>query len=180
MALKSFSKNDTSDFRILFENFGITFYYAQMLEDDLKYILCIAELLGMVSFNRKKDLGIKNTDTDLNKACMGALKDVLTKNKKAGDGDTFYNLLEEANKARRHLAHSFFTEHAIDMLNEAGREAVNQNLSKLYLTIVHAYSISKALCKELSAKAGYTPEMAAQKRAELLKMIDEDINPESS
>jgi formyltetrahydrofolate synthetase len=44
-------------------------------------------------------------------------------------------------------------------------------LSKLYLSIVQANTIAKALRDRLFAEIGFTPEMAAEKLEELKKII---------
>jgi hypothetical protein len=172
MSIKPFITSNPEDARILFENFGLTFYYAQLLEADLKLILVAGEALNIVHFSRKRHLQIKNTDLDLINACMGALKQVIKTNKKDGDDDTFYNLLDEANRARRSLAHSFFYENAVDLLTESGRAAINQQLSKYYLTIRQAYTYSTALREKLYSDLGFTPEMAQEKVEELKRTIE--------
>jgi hypothetical protein len=168
-----FITSNSDDTRVLFENFGLTFYYAQLLEDDLKLILCAGEFLGVVSFDRKKQLKIKADDEDLLSACMGALKEVLKANRKPGDDHDFYRLLDEANAARRLIAHRFFLEHGLDLQSASGRTAINQHLSTLYLTIRQAHTYSKALREEMFSKIGFTREMAAKKLEELKKVIDE-------
>ncbi len=176
MEITPFISSNPPDARVLFENFGLTFYYAQLLEDDLKLILAAAELLGVATFDRKKHLRIKNSDDDLIEACMGPLKEVIKANRKSGDDDTFYDALDEANAARRLVAHRFFVEHAVDLLSESGRTAVNQHLSKLYLTIRRAHTFSTAFRKRLFSKMGFTPAMAAKKLDELRRIIDEPDN----
>jgi hypothetical protein len=69
--IKPFITSNTPSQKILFENFGITFHYAQILEDNLKLIFAMAELQGFVAIDRKKDLRIKNRDEFLVEACMG-------------------------------------------------------------------------------------------------------------
>ncbi len=167
--MNPFITSNSTDTRILFENFGLTFYYAQLLEDNLKLILGMAELQGIVVFDRKKDLRIKNTDDDLIDACMGSLKEVIKKNRKPTDNDDFYNILYDANTARRLLAHRFFVEHAVDLLSEAGRDAINQDLSKLYLTIRIAHAGSDELRDTLFSRSGFTRAMAHQKFKDLKK-----------
>ena len=174
-----FITSNPLDARVLFENFGVTFYYAQLLEDNLKLILAIGELQGVVAFDRKKDLRIKNSDDDLIEACMGSLKEVIKKNRKPNDGDEFYDLLDEANVARRLLAHRFFLEHAVDLQSEAGRLAINQHLSRLYLTIRTAHDLSGELRKAMYSSVGFTPEMARQKLEEFKKTIDENYKRET-
>jgi hypothetical protein len=173
IVIKPFITSNSPDTRVLFENFGFAFYYAQLLEDDLKLILSAGELLGLITFDRKKHLKIKNTDDDLLGACMGALKEVIKANRKPNDDDTFYNLLDEANAARRLIAHRFFLEHAVDLLSEAGRAGVNQHLSKLYLTIRQAYTFSSALRQRMYSDMGITAEMAEERLNELKKIINE-------
>jgi hypothetical protein len=166
-----FLTSNPVDARVLFENFGVTFYYAQLVEDNLKLILAMAEFQGIVVFDRKNELRIKNSDYDLIQACMGPLKEVLKKNRRPNDSDDFYRLFDDANVARRSLAHRFFIEHAPDLMSEAGRLSVNQQLSKLYLTIRNAHNASVALRDELYSKVGFTPEMARQKIEEFKKLI---------
>ena len=158
---------------MLFENFGLTFYYAQLLEEDLKLIVAAGELLGKVAFDRKKHLRIKHSDEGLIEACMGPLKEVIKANRKSEDDDLFYNALDEANAARRLIAHRFFLEHAVDLLSEPGRAAVNQHLSKLYLTIRRAQTVARALRERIFADMGFTREMADKKLEELRRIINE-------
>ncbi len=172
--LKPFVTSNPPDARVLFENFGIAFYYAQLVEDNLKLILVMGEIQGIFVFDRKKDLQIKDCDADLIKACMGRLKKVLKKNRGPNDSKEFYELFDQVNEARRLLAHRFFLEHASDMISETGRRAINQNLSKLYLTIRNAHNASVALRDLLFSRVGFTPEKARQKLEELKKTIDDD------
>jgi hypothetical protein len=173
--MKPFITSNPEDARVLFENFGLAFYYAQLLEDDLKLILIAAEAQGLVHFDRKKDLHVKGDDDGLLQACLGALKEVIKKNRHSGDGDEFYDTLDKANKARRLLAHRFFLLHAVDLLSEAGRAAVNQHLSELYVTIRQAHTMSSYLRVELYAKVGFTAEDARKKLDELLGIIGEPL-----
>lgn len=173
MEIAPFITSNPPDARVLFENFGLTFYYAQLLEDDLKLILAAGGFIGKVAFDRKKHLRIKSSDDGLIEACMGPLKEVIKANRKSEDDDVFYNVLDEANAARRLIAHRFFLEHAIDLQSEPGRAAVNQHLSKLYITIRHAHTISRALRERIFADMGFTREMANKKLNELRRIIDE-------
>ena len=173
MQISPFISSNPADARVLFENFGLTFYYAQLLEDDLKLILAAGEFLGIVSFDRKRHLRIKKSDDGLIEACMGPLKEVIKANRKSQDDDEFYDALDEANAARRLIAHRFFLEHAVDLLSEPGRAAVNQHLSKLYLTIRRAHTVSSALRERIFADMGFTPDMATKKLEELRRIIDE-------
>lgn len=172
MQITPFITSNSADTRVLFEHFGLTFYYAQLLEDELKLILSAGEWLGVLSFDRKKDLKIKAADEDLVSACMGALKNVIKANRKPDDNDTFYTLLDEANAARRLIAHRFFLEHAVDLQSESGRLAINQLLAKLYLTIRQAHTIASALREEMFSKMGFTRQMAAEKLEYLKRIID--------
>lgn len=169
-----FITSNPADARVLFENFGLTFYYAQLVEDNLKLILAMAELQGIVVFDRKKDLRIKSSDYDLIEACMGPLKEVLKKNRGPNDSDEFYRFFDEANAARRLLAHRFFIEHAADLQSEAGRQAINQHLSKLYLTIRNADDASVTLRDVIYSRVGFTPEMARQKIEKFMRMLDDN------
>ena len=172
--LQPFAASSPPDARVLFENFGLTFYYAQLVEDNLKLILAIGEIQGIIRFGRKKDLRIKESDEDLISACMGSLKEVLKKNRGRSDTKGFYDLFDEANAARRLLVHRFFLEHAPDLLSETGRIAVNQHLSKLYLKIRNAHIASVALRDQLYSRVGFTPEMARGKIEEFKKGIRAD------
>lgn len=175
--LEPFTTSNPPDARVLFENFGLTFYYAQLVEDNLKLILAMGEAQGIVVIDRKKDLRIKGSDSDLIGACMGALKAVLEKNRRPNDSEEFHQLLDEANAARRLLAHRFFLEHAPDLQSESGRLAINQHLSELYVTVRNAHNASAALRDELYSRVGFTPEIARKKIEEFKKLICEE--PES-
>jgi|APTNR8051073442_1049403.scaffolds.fasta_scaffold44953_1 hypothetical protein len=171
--IKPFLNSDSSDLRILFENFGLTFFYAQLLEDDPKLILVVAERLRVVTFDAKKDFRTKNPGDDLVDVCMGPLKEFIKKNRKPGDDEDFYTLLDEANKARRLIAHRFFLEHAADLVSEAGRSVVNQHLSKLYVTIRQAYAFSSALREELYSREGLTPELVTEQMEKFMRLVNQ-------
>ncbi len=160
--ISPFITSNPADARVLLENFGIAFYYAQLLEDNLKLILLMAELQRIVAFDRRKDLRIKDSDDGLIQACMGHLKQVL-KRARAQNSDEFFALLDNANKARRSLAHRFFLEHGKDLLTEEGRAATNQHLSELYLTIRNAHNASVALRDAIYSRIGFTPEVIRQR-----------------
>ncbi len=154
--IKPFVSPTPPNQKVLFENFGVTFCYAQMLENELKLLLTMAELQGIISIDRKKDLRIKNTDEFLADACMGGLKEVLKKN----FGDEEVNkIFDGANAARRLLAHRFFIEHARNFSIEKGIRAANQHLQELYFSIRQACEISVKLSKEIFSRGGFTPEM---------------------
>ncbi len=104
---------------------------------------------------------------------MGTLKEIIKKYREPNDDDTFCNLLDEANAARRLIAHRFFLEHALDLLSESGRTAINQHLSKLYLTIRQTHTLSSALRERIYSEMGFTPEMAENKLNELRRLINE-------
>jgi hypothetical protein len=167
--LDPFITSNPSDARVLFENFGIAFYYAQLVEDNLKLILAMGETQCIVTFDRKKDLRIKDSDDDLIGACMGGLKEVLRKNRGPTDSKEFYELFDKANAARRRLAHRFFLEHAPDLLSEAGRLRINQDLSELYLRIRTAHNASVALRDELYSRVGFTPDKARERMEALIE-----------
>jgi hypothetical protein len=169
--IKPFISSNSPDTRVLFENFGVTFYYAQLLEDNLKLILTIGELQGILRFDREKDLRTQKSDHDLIKACMGPLKKVLKSHRAPNDSKEFYELLDNANTARQSLAHRFFIEHALDLQTETRRCAVNQQLSKYYLTIRNAHNASAALRDVMYSRSGFTPEMARKKIEELKNVI---------
>lgn len=124
-------------------------------------------------FDRKKHLNIKNSDEDLIGACMGALKRVVKLNRKPGDDDTLYMMLDEANDARCLIAHRFFLEHALDLQTESGRIATNQHLGKIYLTIRQAHTAASALKQALFSKLGFTREMVDAKLAEHHEIANE-------
>jgi len=172
--MKQFITSNPKDSETLFENFGVTFYFAQLLEDELKLILCSAKMLGHAKFHRKKELRIKNSDDGLLGASMGALKEVINKNKKEGDDDMLFDLLEEANKGRRLLAHRFFTEHAPDLQSEAGREATNQHLSKIYLTIRKAHTLAQSLREELFSRIGLSKEKMQEEVEKFRALINQE------
>ena len=174
--MKPFITSSPGDLRVLYENFGVSFHYTQMLEDELKLILVVAEHQGLARFDRKKDLRMKGGDDNLVDACLGPLKKVLKTNLPPKDGDEFYIALDEANKARNLLAHRFFIVHAVDLLSEAGLAAINQHLSKLYLTIRHAHTMSRTIREHLFAKVGFSPEDARRELDELKRIIDEPLS----
>lgn len=99
----------------------------------------------------------------------GKLKEVLKKN--FGDDEDFHKVFDEANVARRLLAHRFSLEHAMDFQSEAGLLKVNEHLSELYIAIRQANEVSIALRDEIFKRVGLTPEMVDRKLEELKKAI---------
>lgn len=138
-----------------------------MLEACLQTILVAAELQGKVTLRRKEDLHIKRSDEDLLEACLGPLIAVLKGNSKDSDAKEFFNLLTRANDARRLLVHRFFTENALDLLNEAGRRAINDQLAKLYLHIRQAHTAADALRESIYTQSGLTEEKIQQRITQL-------------
>jgi hypothetical protein len=157
-----FISSNPPDARVLFENFGITFYYAQLLEDNLKLILLMGELQGILTFDREKDLRVSSSDEGLLDACMGPLKKVLKRHRAPAGSEGFYRLFDLANAARRQLAHRFFLDWASHLQSEAGRRVVNRQLGPLYLDIRNAHNASVALRDALYDRVGFTRDVVLQ------------------
>lgn len=113
--MNPFLKSESDDVRQLMENLGATVYYAQLLEDSLRLILTGGELLGLVSFERNKDLRIKEDDEDLWKACLGPMKKIIEKHRQTHDDKDLIDMLEKANQSRNCVVHRFLTERATDL-----------------------------------------------------------------
>jgi len=140
--------------------------YAQIVEDDLKLIVAAGTSLGLIT-----------TGTRKKHPCFGDLKEIIKRNRKEGDTDDVYDLFDQANQARRLLAHRFFIEHAVDLMTEAGHEAINQHLSKLFLTICQARCNSTALRNAIFLRMGLSENEARDKLEEIKRTIlDDDEN----
>ena len=176
--MKRFITSNTPDTQVLFENFGISVYYAQLLEGCLKSILVAAELQGRIKFDRQKDLRLKEPDDDLLKACIGPMLKVLEKNKAESDSAEFFTMIEKANDARNLLVHRFILDHSFDLLNQAGRRSINDTLGRLFLTIVQAHSAAEAVRNALFKEWGVTEVEMNRHMQELKELYGDEKTDE--
>jgi len=173
--MKSFSSSSTPDGRILLENYGLTVYKAQMLEDCLRIILVAAELQDRVEFDRTTDLRLKAGDDDLLLACLGPMIKVLKANNKSGDTDSFTKMLSEANQARNLLVHRFFVENGTDLLNAAGRLSLNDQMERIFIKIVQALLVSEGLRDKLFQEWGISKAEMQRRADDLRRQFGADI-----
>ena len=176
VTLKPFITSNSRDVRVLFENYGITVYYAQMSEGCLQTVLLAAELQGQVIFDRKEDFRISPGDEEILHACLGPMIKVLRKNKRESDTGKFTQMLTEANEARRLLVHRFFLENSVDLLNDAGRRSINDHLGRLYLKIRQALTVCQELRGALFTEWGVTEDIIAKRRQEFLRDLKTEEN----
>lgn len=172
--MKRFVTSNSPDTQVLFENFGVTVYFAQILEGCVQSIIVAAELTGRIEFDRKKDLRAKDWDDDLLHVCLNPMIQVLKKNHKEGDTEDFYVMLERANEARNLLVHRFFLDNAIDLLNVAERRSINDAIGRLYLTIRSALCAAQAIRNGLYTEWGVTEERVRQHIEDLKSCYGDD------
>jgi hypothetical protein len=166
--MKQFITSNSPETRVLFENFGLAVYFAQLLEGCLQSIVVAAELQGRIQFDRKRDLRAKDWDNELLHVCLNPMIQVLKNNQNQDDSEDFYKMMDKANEARNLLVHRFFLENATDLLNQAGIRSINDAIGRLYLTIRNALCAAQALRNAIYSEWGVTEERV-QKHIENLK-----------
>lgn len=151
---------------VLFENYGLAVYTAQLFERGLQNVLTGLERLGAITIppdaNRSGDGFVDD--------CLGPMLRVLQSQAKVDRETT--RVLKKAHRQRNQLVHCFLVENAVDMLNPPGRESINQQLRHIYLNIRRANWIVSQLAERIFAQLGVNPDSVDKQIAELRRLSE--------
>ena len=169
MTVKRFGEGSDLDQEalIVFENFGITVYLAQLYEGFLSNMLTGLERLGAIQIpqnTRRDSIGYVHEN-------LGSMLRILLDQSQI-DRDTV-KLLRKAHFQRNLLVHRFMLEHIPDMLNSAGRRSVNDKLANLRKNIRTAMHIAMQVSTNVWKELGIDPDEAERKIQEMRRLAKE-------
>jgi len=169
MTIKRFGEGSDFDDEalIVFENFGITVYLAQLYEVFLSNILTGLERLGVIEIPqdaRRDNIGYVDEN-------LGSMVGILLDQSQV-DRATI-KLLRKAHFQRNLLVHKFMLEHIQDMLNSAGRRSVNDRLTSLRTNIGKAMHIAMQISEAVWKELGIDPDEAKKKIDEMRRLAKE-------
>ena len=169
MTIKRFGEGSDFDDEalIVFENFGITVYLAQLYEAFLSNILTGLERLGAIEIpqDARRD-NIGSVDENL-----GPLLRILLNQSQVDSGTI--KLLRKAHFQRNLLVHRFMLENIQDMLNSAGRRSVRDKLTSLRTNIGKAMHIAMQISEAVRKELGIDPDEAKKKIDEMRRLAKE-------
>jgi hypothetical protein len=173
MTIKRFGEGSDLDDEalILFENFGITVYLAQLYEGFLSNILTGLERLGAIEIPkeaRRDNIGYVDEN-------LGSMLRILLDQSQV-DRATI-RLLRKAHFQRNLLVHRFMLENIHDTLNSAGRRSVNDKLASLRTNIGKAMHIAMQISIAVWKELGIDPD-EANKRIQEMRRLAKQSNIE--
>lgn len=166
MTIKRFSEGSDLDDEalILFENFGITVYLAQLYEGFLSNILTGLERLGAIEIPkeaRRDTIGYVDEN-------LGSMLRILLAQSQVDKATV--RLLRKAHFQRNLLVHRFMLENIQDTLNSAGRRSVNDKLTNLRSNIGKAMNIAMQISVGVWKQLGIDPDEANQRIQEMRQL----------
>jgi hypothetical protein len=169
MTLKRFGENSDIDQEslILFENFGITVYLAQLYEGFLSNMLTGLERLGAIQIPedaRRDSIGYVDEN-------LGSMLQILLDQSQI-DRHTV-KLLRKAHFQRNLLVHKFMLDNITDTFNRAGRRSVNDKLTNLRKNIGAAMQVAMQVSTAVWKDLGIDPEEANRKIKEMRRLAVE-------
>jgi len=168
MPLKRFSADPdfSSDALLIVENFGLTVYVAQLYEGFLGNALTGLERLGVITI----PLEARRSNNGFVDENLGSMLRILesqgTLDRKSS------KLLKKAHYQRNLLVHSFLAESSTDLLNDAGRNSVNDKLHNIYSNIRIAMAMVSALSEKIWAQLGVSPEYVQREMDEVRRLAE--------
>lgn len=151
----------------LYAEFGITAEKAQVLEVEagnvaLSYIALFVDTSRIGPEEREF---FRSLVDDVNSKTLGALlRSIKTW---ANFDDTLLQIVDEALERRNYLAHRFFPSHNFAIFNEAGRQAMRDELKAIQVKLDRAHSALCAVSSSLTKFAG-RKDLSAEMAEKLL------------
>lgn len=169
MTLKRFGEGSDLDEEalIVFENFGITVYLAQLYEGFLSNMLTGLERLGAIQIPedaRRDSIGYVDEN-------LGSMLRILLDQSQI-DRDTV-KLLRKAHFQRNLLVHRFMLENITDTFNRAGRRSINDKLTNLRKNIGAAMHVAMQVSTTVWKDLGIDPDEANKKMKEMRRLAEE-------
>lgn len=172
---------ETTYFHILFENFGVTLYFAQLFEAYLQLLLTYMERTSLIQIDRTKFNVTEDADGIID-CCIGPMIKALEDGSRVEIPKGIYKALKKANAMRNRLVHRFLAEHADEFISEAGQIAVTDKLFSYYVTIRKAHAMLVPLVTALLEMLGVTPQETQRRLDELMsyaQQFPQNINDEN-
>ncbi|TNV22813.1 hypothetical protein FH968_01855 [Buttiauxella sp. B2] len=170
---------DTSEHcKEVYAYFGLAMYRAQCVEQSIVQLLIFFDFFkeNVPKFRTSEEWekDFDKFDKVLSKKTMGSLLG-LVKDLGMLDND-IENILSLALQKRNWLAHEYFVDHALDFINEAGR---NKMLKELECTI-EIFNLVEDTLQPISSSAalkyGLTDEALEEIKREMYKSVESDFN----
>ena len=165
------------DALVIFENFGLAIYIAQLFERDLQVAMTGLERLNLLPL--PPDIR-RSTDRIVDE-CLGPMLRALQ-----AEGliePKISRFLQKAQHCRNELVHRFMAENVLDMLNAAGRAAVNDRLYRLFSTLFRAQNVVSQLRDQVWARLGLPREQIDRQIKEWQQISDtspQDLDDETA
>jgi hypothetical protein len=170
---------ETSYAQIVYENYGVTMYYAQLIEDKLRVIMAGLEVLGLVHIDREA-YKLKEASDGIIEACIGQMLYILREHSRFDIPRDFIRHLTKANMQRNMLAHRFFLLYARDLVTESGCVRIAQKLFPIYEHLVRVDAMLDDLQRSIFRQCGGSPEEVDEKAEQLLRDLRESEDDETT
>jgi hypothetical protein len=161
---------ETSHSQIVYENYGVAMYYAQLIEGKLCVMMAGLEVLGLVHIDRDA-YKLKNASDGIIEACIGQMLYILQEHSHFDIPRDFVRHLRKANKQRNMLAHRFFVHHAVDLVTESGCVRIAQKLLPIYEHLAKVDHMLDDVNRCIFRRCGGSPEEMDKKVQKLLREL---------
>jgi hypothetical protein len=163
---------ETSHSQIVYENYGVAMYYAQLIEGKLCLMMAGLEVLGLVHIDREA-YKLTVASDGIIEACIGQMLYILREHSRFDIPPDLIKHLRKANMQRNMLAHRFFILHARDLVTESGCVRVARKLLPIYEHLVRVDHMLDHLNRFIFQRCGGSPERMDEKARRLLRELRE-------
>ncbi|QQA77087.1 hypothetical protein [Pectobacterium parmentieri] len=169
---------DTSEHcKEVYAYFGLAMYRAQCVEQSIVQLLIFfdffKENVPKFSTSEKWEVDFDRFDDMLSKKTMGNLLNSIKKLSVLDDD--IENTLSLALKTRNWLAHAYFVDHALDFINESGRNKMITELEKVIELFNSVENILQPISSSAALKYGLTDEVLEKIKKEMYKSVQGDL-----
>jgi len=169
---------DTSEHcKEVYAYFGLAMYRAQCVEQSIVQLLIFFDFFKenapKFSTSEKWEEDFDRFDEMLSKKTMGNLLNSIKKLSVLDDD--IENTLSLALKKRNWLAHAYFVDHALDFINESGRNQMITELEKVIELFNLVENILQPISSSAALKYGLTDEILEKIKKEMYKSVQGDL-----
>ncbi|WPO94626.1 hypothetical protein SFA32_16930 [Buttiauxella sp. HR94] len=169
---------DTSEHcKEVYAYFGLAMYRAQCVEKSIVQLLIFLDFFKenapKFSTSEKWEEDFDRFDEMLSKKTMGNLLSSIKKLSVLDDD--IENTLSLALKKRNWLAHAYFVDHALDFINESGRNKMITELEKVIELFNLVENILQPISSSAALKYGLTDEILEKIKKEMYKSVQDDL-----
>ncbi len=170
---------ETSHSQIVYENYGVAMYYAQLIEGKLCVMMAGLEVLGLVHIDREA-YRLKNASDGIIEACIGQLLYFLQEHSRFDIPRDLIRHLRKANKQRNMLAHRFFILNARDLVTESGCVRIARKLLPAYEHLVRVDRMLDELNRCILRQCGGSPEELDKKAQQMIRELQDADTDETT